>query len=340
MSFILKRENSPYWYYYWSDESGVKHGKSLQVKTKIEAEVRKGEEDKKRFLQGAGLPNRDLQWSRFKEEYRAFAKPPRKDIKTAYEEEQTLKKVDAVICPGSLKDFSPRVVETWMSTLAQSLAPTTVNKHYRHLKAILNKAVAWDYLDKSPFRGVKQFKLDKTHPRFLSKDEIEALYKAARDDRPDAYFMCLVFIYTGVRMSELIGMTWEVFNLDRGTVRVFGKGGKERTLEIEEKVLRPYLLKYRPLGATGFVFHTNGKPLSRFTISDIFSRLYKKADPEIKNADVHTLRHTYGSHAIMSGIDIRTLKELMGHESITTTMIYAHLARPHIEQSMKKFIIK
>ncbi len=324
MSFIWPRGR--YWWYYWS-ESGKKRGKSLKTGDKKIAEVLKGEEDRRRLLGNAGLPSLESRWKAFYDEYLTFSKV-NKGAATYDKDRYVLDTFQSSVKPSLFRDIPQRVVDGHLNKIATASSKANANVHYRHLKAAFSKAVEWAYLPKSPFAGIKQYRLDEKAPRFLSKEEVEeVISKAKKDCHSASYALTMAFLYTGMRLAEVLVLKWEDVDFERGWLRVFGKGRKERHVPLHHK-LAPVLAKIRL--PTGYVFGTN-KPMSRDTVQHIFrDRLLPPG------ASVHTMRHTFASHAVMSGMDLKTLQEILGHSVIATTMIYSHLSRPHIEEGMKK----
>lgn len=324
MSWIKPRGKKGIFAYYWFD------GKTTRSKSIHTADIDRAKEKKRIFdsqlEQRAPITDKSL-WKEFVPEYLRFAET-KKSKGTVEKEKHIIKKFESIANPLRLSSVNSQQIESWQAKVSQETSKANANAHYRHLKAMFSKAVEWQYIPQSPFRHVKQIKMEKRFPRFLNKKEINALFKAAKEDRSDAERLTAFYLYTGMRASELIGLKWQDIDLKQGWVRVFGKGQKERVIPIFDK-LKPYLKR----SGTGYVFGGE-TPLSRFTIADIFERLYKKA--EIEGANIHCLRHTFASHAVMSGIDLATLKEILGHANIGTTMIYSHLSKGHIQSAIQK----
>ncbi len=326
MSFIHKRGRR--WWYYWS-EGGRKSGRSLKTDDKVVAEIKKGEEDRRRAFHGMGMASPDSRWEDFQTEYLAFSKS-KKGAATWAKDKSVLEAFSAAKPPppDRLQAIDQRFIETYLGGLADRTSKANANVHYRHLKAAFRKAVAWSHLVKSPFDGVKQFRLEERVPRFLSKQEIgEMLSKARKDPHPDAYGLAMAFLWTGMRLSGVLGLKWVDVDFQRGSIRAFEKGGKERYIPLTSD-LRAVLKKRLKVGDYVFGGHER---MSLDTVQHIFrDRLLPTG------TSIHTLRHTFASHAIMSDVDVVTLKDLLGHKSIATTMIYTHLHKPHVKKAMGK----
>jgi integrase/recombinase XerD len=156
----------------------------------------------------------------------------------------------------------------------------------------------------------------------------------------------LEFMYaTGVRVSELISIRLSDLIPEEEFIRVFGKGKKERLVPICNEALK-WLNDYihrsraeliRPGKFTDIVFlNARGNKLSRMGIWKILDKYIRQADIK-KSASPHTLRHTFATHLIEGGADLRAVQEMLGHESITTTEIYTHLDKGYLKQIIEEF---
>lgn len=323
MSFIHKRGRR--WWYYWSD-GGRKFGKSLKTQDKVVAEIKKGEEDRRRAFHEMGMASPESRSQDFKTEYLEFSRAKKRPSTYAKDKSVLDRFFEEV--HHKLNSIDQRAAEAYLTSLSLRTSRANANVHYRHLKAAFRKAVSWSYLPKSPFQEVKPFRLEQRAPRFLSKPEIDAmLSKALKDPHPDAYGLAMAYLWTGMRLSEALDLKWVDVDLTRGSLKAFGKGGKERAIPITKELA--LVLKKRPkVGEYVFGEH---KRMSLDTVQHIFRDRLLPA-----GTGIHVLRHTFASHAVMSEVDLKTLQEILGHKSITTTMVYAHLSRPHVKKSMEK----
>ncbi|MFZ9241230.1 MAG: tyrosine-type recombinase/integrase, partial [Chitinophagaceae bacterium] len=149
----------------------------------------------------------------------------------------------------------------------------------------------------------------------------------------------------GMRVSEIIQLKKSNLYLDIGFVRVIGKGDKERLIPIgtsAAKYLQIYLQEVRvhaeiAKGAEDFVFlNRRGNKLSRVMVFYIIKDLAQKANIQ-KNISPHTFRHSFATHLVEGGADLRAVQEMLGHESITTTEIYTHLDRSFLRETLLRF---
>ncbi len=189
-------------------------------------------------------------------------------------------------------------------------------------------------------------KLDKKLPTVLTVEEVTRLLDSIKGDKPldlrnEAMFE---LIYAcGFRVSELVGLKINNLHLTSKMIQVLGKGAKERLVPVNDyaiKILRKYLLEARPLllkngKDSGFVFLNNlGDGISRVGFFKLLKDLVKKAGIT-KDVSPHTLRHSYATHLLENGVDLRYIQELLGHEDISTTQIYTHLSLGKIKETYK-----
>ncbi len=271
-----------------------------------------------------------------------------------------------------LKEITPWLVEKWrMARLKAGAKPTTVNRDLDDLKSSLAKATAWGLLDAHPIASVKRSKVD-TNPtvRFLSKEEELRLWVAldAREERirrerdtanawraerqcpllPDlreAAFvdhlkpLVLLSLHTGLRRGELFGLEWQHVDLAQANLTVHGakaKSGKTRHVPLNAEALA--LLKgwWETSGeASGLVFPgRDGGPLNNVRKS--WMGALQAAG--ITHFRWHDLRHTFASRLVMAGVDLNTVRELLGHSTYQMTLRYAHLAPEHKAAAVARLV--
>lgn len=198
------------------------------------------------------------------------------------------------------------------------------------------------YTKTNPTLSISAPKLDKKLPTVLSVDETMRLLNILNDDTPynaRNRAMIEVMYGTGLRVSELVNLKLSELHLTSKMISTTGKGSKERIIPINDyasKILRDYIIKFRPeLLKRGkdqnYVFLNNvGDPLSRQSFFLILKRLAKEAGID-KEISPHTLRHSFATHLLEAGTDLRFIQEMLGHEDISTTQIYTHLSKQKIK---------
>jgi integrase/recombinase XerD len=194
-----------------------------------------------------------------------------------------------------------------------------------------------------PTLRVRAPKLPRRLPKNLSEADVEALL-AVPDTATTLGLrdraMLETLYATGLRVSELVGLTLAQVSLDMGVVRVVGKGSKERLVPLGEEAIRwlkSYLASARPAlvagGKSSALFVTSRRgPLTRQALWALVKRLGAKAGIPAASLSPHVLRHAFATHLLNHGADLRVVQLLLGHADITTTTIYTHVARERLKQ--------
>ncbi|MFH1541041.1 MAG: site-specific tyrosine recombinase XerD [Elusimicrobiota bacterium] len=189
---------------------------------------------------------------------------------------------------------------------------------------------------------LKSPKLEKYLPVILTIEEIEKFLKAVDLSKRTGFrdMAILEILYaTGMRVSELTELKISDINLDVGFIKCLGKGSKERIVLIGKKAIESVknYLKIRKKTDIDFLFlNPSGKKISRISIWKIIKK-YAKLAGIAKKIAPHTIRHSFASHILERGADLRIIQEMLGHSSISTTQIYTHIDRKFLKQQHKKF---
>jgi integrase/recombinase XerD len=201
-------------------------------------------------------------------------------------------------------------------------------------------------LERNPADQLKSPSQAKRLPKFLTHDEISLLLKTVDEALPRDRAMLYLLYATGLRVSELVGLTTHNVDLQLGYVRVKGKGNKERIVpfaDIAGKHLATYLNESRgSLGgeagpATDHLFlNQRGLALTRQGFWKILRDLALKAGIS-RSISPHALRHSFATHLLQSGMNLRSLQMLLGHSDLSTTQIYAHVSPEHLKSAHRKF---
>lgn len=201
-------------------------------------------------------------------------------------------------------------------------------------------------VDSNPAMNLNSPKRPKQLPKFLTPYEIEQILNNITIDTPAGYrnkAILELLWATGMRVSELSGLNFEDLNLENNEIRVFGKGSKERIILVTDRA-KTYLKRYidtaRPLVAKGFriesredspVFINNtGFRLQTRTIRNVINDIVEKIQLP-KHVTPHVFRHSFATHLIENGADLRVVQELLGHASISNTQIYTHVSSQHLK---------
>ena len=271
------------------------------------------------------LPHEHLIPSKFFE----FCKEFLEYAETAYPEStyklfvQGLNKAKAAWGDIKVSQITPRHIDILLKDMRQSgIAPASINKNYRHVKAALRKAMDWGYMQ--PIKFPKQESEEK-RIRYLSKPELKALMEAIEDE--EFNLMCRFAAYSGLRSGELVRLAWSDVDNPEGQLRITAKQKNKKESRIPiNRTMRSILEKMEG---------RNGKKVFRFNRVDWVSQKFKAAarDAGLDNSRFHDLRHTFGSWLAMQGVPIKTIQELMRHESLASTMVYAHLSPDHLQSA-------
>lgn len=228
------------------------------------------------------------------------------------------------------------------------LAVTTQARVLSGIKSFFGYLLLEEVIRKDPTELLEAPKLRRTLPHVLSVEEVTKLFAAIDHSKPDGMrnrAMLEVMYSCGLRVSELVGLKLSGLFLDVGFIKVTGKGDKERLVPIGDEASKQVVL-YKShvrsqvsikVGQEDFVFlNRRGSALSRVMVFMVLKELAAKAGIE-KNVHPHTLRHSFATHLVEGGADLRAVQEMMGHKSITTTEIYTHLDRAYLRTTLEKF---
>lgn len=216
------------------------------------------------------------------------------------------------------------------------------------LKSFFRYLLLEDILSIDPTTLLEAPKLKRTLPDFLSIAEIELLFSTIDHSTPEGQrnrAMLETLYSCGLRVSELIHLSVSNLFLDVGFVRVIGKGNKERLVPIGSEAIKQvklYKEQVRPHinvkpGSEDVLFlNRRGSALSRVMVFLILKDLSAKSGIK-KNIHPHVLRHSFATHLVEAGADLRAVQEMLGHKSITTTEIYTHLDRHYLRQTLEKY---
>jgi integrase/recombinase XerD len=242
---------------------------------------------------------------------------------------------------------TPLILKYLISMREDGLNARSRARHLVSIRGFYRFLMQAEILSSDPTRLIDLPKSGLKLPDVLTIDEVKRLLEAPDLGKPagcrDAAMLELLYA-AGLRVSELTALELQDINLTAGYVRVFGKGAKERVVPIgqyaQEKIrryingARQTLLKDR-ISATLFVARA-GKPLSRQGFWKLIKRYGLRAGLR-KVITPHTLRHSFASHLLEGGADLRAVQTMLGHADIATTQIYTHVARDHLKYLHQKF---
>lgn len=229
-----------------------------------------------------------------------------------------------------LHEINPALIERFKAERRKGVGPATVNRALTCLKAIFNKAIKWkDFSGTNPVNDVNFLKEENHKLRFLEKEEIIKLIECATDQcKP----LITIAIFTGMRRGELLNLKWRDIDFNQGIIHLLvTKSGKKREIPMNDQV-RQALLSIRKHKEYPYVFvNRNGDPWR--DVRRGFTAALNAAG--IKDFRFHDCRHTFASQLAMAGVDLNTIRELLGHSDLKTTLIYAHLSKDHKLRAVK-----
>lgn len=233
-----------------------------------------------------------------------------------------------------LKCFNTMLVEQYQTERTKKgNKPASVNRIVAVLKHMFTKANEWEMVDDQVYKKVRQVKLleaNNRRLRFLSKEECKSLIDACNDHLKP---IIITALNTGMRKGEILSLKWDKnVDLRHGFILLeVTKNGERREIHINDTLKDVFLSLPRRIDG-GHVFYDpiTGKPYQ--DVKRSFASALKRA--KITDFKFHDLRHTFASHLVMAGVDITTVKELLGHKSLTMTLRYAHLAPNHKSKAL------
>lgn len=239
-------------------------------------------------------------------------------------------------------------VQTFIYETAKSLSPNTQARRLSGLRSFFDYMIFESYRASNPTDLIEAPKLGRKLPDVLGLNEIDLLLEQIDLGHPQGYRnrAILEILYgSGIRVSELINLSLSNLFFEENLIRVTGKGNKQRLVpmgKLTKKFILFYINNFRVQQKIDSVYqdivflNRNGKILTRQMIFTIIKQLGLKANIK-KKIGPHTFRHSFATHLLENGADLRTIQILMGHENITTTEVYTHLDTKHLRSVIERF---
>lgn len=242
-----------------------------------------------------------------------------------------------------VKDSSRNTILGYLNTLQnRGRAVSTISRNLAAIKSFYQYLVRERYLEKDPSANLESPKLEKKLPKILSITEVEELLKQPNVFLPtglrDKAMLELLYA-TGIRVSELISLNISDINLDMGYIKCYGKGAKERIVplgSIAAKCVQEYIAKgrnklVRTYEESALFVNHHGNRLTRQGFWKIIKKYAQEASIT-KEITPHTLRHSFATHLLENGADLRSVQEMLGHADISTTQIYTHVTKNRLKE--------
>jgi len=243
----------------------------------------------------------------------------------------------------TLDHLTPRAVRRFVASLAASrFARRSVRRKLAAIKSFARYLTSEGLVATNPTAGLPGPKLEKRLPVFLSTRETERLFDAAPGDTAAAVrdrAVLELFYSTGIRLSELTGLRVGDFDFASRTVRVMGKGRRERVVPFGRAAgdaVKRHIAASGPASRRNAVFTgRKGDRLSGRTVQRIVARELAKVS-EARHLSPHVLRHTFATHMLNAGADLRAVQELLGHASLSSTQIYTHVTTERLKEVYRR----
>ncbi len=238
----------------------------------------------------------------------------------------------------NLEDLNIKMLREYLVYLTNNnLSRKSIRRNISALRTFFKFLIRKKIIQDNLFKFLRTPKLEKNLPTFLDVSEVQKLVEAPDQDTPlqvrDKAILELIYA-SGVRVSELISITINDIDLEHPEIRIIGKGGRERIVFVGKEAMkaltkylnnsRPKLIKEKNINIDALFVNHYGKALTVRSVQRIVKKYMIKSGIN-KNITPHSLRHSFATHMLDRGADLRTVQELLGHQSLATTQIYTHL---------------
>jgi integrase len=333
--FLYKRGNGV-WYLYW--KNGTKR-QAVSCKTTRKEEALKFI----RLFKMEKLRERppDITLERFSEEFLKHLEQ-RLSLATQSQYHWVLKRFKEFIGDRLLKCVSIRDCEEYQASLVkEGLKFGSINEYFAKLHCAIETAITWNYVSDNWFSSVRRLKAQQRPPLYMKPDQIrkflEGLPKFWR-------FLFTFALTTGCRASEIVNLRWEDVDLLRRTVQIGSKKFTTKTRRVRtipmHDAIYSMLLERKKEAKSEFVFAkaSNGRPYTPIHVSHVFKDTVRRLGlPE--DLVLHSTRHTYASLLVASGVPIFSVSKLLGHSSLSNTLIYSHLSPENLSSEVQRLQI-
>lgn len=246
------------------------------------------------------------------------------------------------------ENINSDIIERFVYSSSKMVAPRSQARMISGLRNFFDYLIFEDYRKENPTDLIEAPKIGRKLPDTLSEKEINEIIDQIDLSKPEGErnrAMIETLYSCGLRVTEMIQLKISDLFFEEGFIRVIGKGNKQRFVPINSYMIR-LIDNYRNLirshikiqkGHEDTIFlNRRGKQISRNMVFMILKELTEKAGID-KTVSPHTLRHSFATHLLENGADLRAIQQMLGHESITTTEIYMHLDKSHLKQVVEKF---
>lgn len=243
--------------------------------------------------------------------------------------EEYSRDVEVFLADNPIESCSAQVRAHLAARVESGASASTANRIRASLSAFYSWAIEANLVQSSPLAGVRRLKGRPPLPRVVTRAEIARM--TIRADTPETLAILLLLYTAGLRVSELVALDVFDVNLQRHSLRVTGKGNKERVCFFSASAVKPirWVINGRESGP---LFTGRGERISVRYVQDLVARLGKEAGIR-EPVSPHVLRHSFATHLIEGGADLIAVKDLLGHASVATTQIYTNVSPEHLRKS-------
>jgi integrase/recombinase XerD len=237
-----------------------------------------------------------------------------------------------------LNEISKHDINNYILYLRENnTSPRTVVRKIASFRGFFKWLSANEYIKKNPSETIEQPKLPKRLPKVMTLSEINEIF---RSDLNTEEMLIVELLYgCGLRVSELVNLKTSDIDIKSKYVKCFGKGSKERIIPFGKKAkdaIINYLktrdiiiAKYNLINPDKLFIKESGKFITR---QDVYNFIHKQGEKIHKNISPHTLRHTFATHLLENGADLRVVQELLGHSDVSTTQLYTHITKKRLKE--------
>ena len=335
--YLSKRSNGVY-YLWFRDALDRKQKISTKTKHKAEAlrflsEFERHQQERKQKLQQVSL-------SEFTQNYltHCSSKHTRKTLKDSSVALRGLLRVAGDL---PLHKIGVREIDSYLSIKTSEASQWTARKHYAHLASAFETARKWKCIPANPFRQVEKPKVPEIQPAHFTKLNFQQLLSVIADQ--DFREVCILAVSTGLRLGELVALQWRDVDFVRKVIVVQNsetfttKSKRIRIVPMNEQLWRTSAVR-KESATCALVFHHNNEKLSADWVSKTFKRYVRTAKLS-ERLHFHSLRHTFATWLVQSGVGIYEVQKLMGHSSIAVTQVYAHLAPSELHSAVNRITL-
>lgn len=241
------------------------------------------------------------------------------------------------ISAEELNNIDRIMINSYVRTLRENkYAPTSIIRKVASLRGFFKWAVSVGKLEKNPAATLEQPKVPQRLPKVVTVKEIEEML---HNNLNSLEHVIMELLYScGLRVSELVNLKVNDIDLASKYVRCFGKGSKERIIPIgntAKQIIQDYLpereliIKKHNLNTKKLLVTESGRMMTR---QDVYNFIHKQGKLIHKNISPHTLRHSFATHLIENGADLRIVQELLGHSDVSTTQLYTHISKKRLKE--------